>query len=334
MLFATCDWLVHFLQLLRQKDEIEFNNLKEKQDMKKLTVKPLCSAMFGLGMLLAVPAFAADTALPEKPQQQSAETKSVQAQIEQQSSSKEAEKRKKIIEEATMALQQTHKALKALEDGKKEDALAALELATGKLELLLSRDPKLALAPLSLDVTTYDLLADPDTVKAVVKEAKHYLDEGEVQKARPLVANLASEIIFTTTSIPLATYPEAIKAISPLIDAGKIDEAKMALRAALNTLVITDEIIPLPVLRADYLLRKAEKLAENMERSEGDNKLLDVLLKDARTQLKLAEVLGYGSRKAFKPLYEQLDQIAKKSAGGKGGKGWFDEIQKLLADMF
>jgi hypothetical protein len=68
-------------------------------------------------------------------------------------------------------------------------------------------------------------------------------DEYEIQKARPLVANLGSEIQFRTTSIPLATYPDAIKAVTSLIDEGKLDEAKAALQTALNALVMTtDEV--------------------------------------------------------------------------------------------
>jgi hypothetical protein len=47
----------------------------------------------------------------------------------------------------------------------------------------------------------YDLLANPDTVKAMIHDAENYLEDGEIQKARPLVANLASEIQFRTTNI-------------------------------------------------------------------------------------------------------------------------------------
>ena len=146
------------------------------------------------------------------------------------------------------------------------EVLAALEQATGKLELILARDPGLALAPVDLEVVTYDLLANPDTVKAMIHDAENYLEDGEIQKARPFVANLASEIQFRTTSIPLATYPSAIKAVTPLIDEGKLDEAKDALQSALNTLVVsTDEVVPLPKLRAEQMLKNAEALAEELE---------------------------------------------------------------------
>lgn len=151
-------------------------------------------------------------------------------------------------------------------------------------------------------VVTYDLPADMDTIKKIIKEAEDYLEDGEIQKASPLVANLASEIVFRTTSIPLATHPAAIKAVAPLIDEATLDEATAKLQAALNTLVVTtDDVIPLPVRRAELLLKNAEKLAEQEDRKEKDNETLANLLADARKQLKMAELLGYGKKKSYKP---------------------------------
>ncbi|SCZ84678.1 hypothetical protein NSMM_250004 [Nitrosomonas mobilis] len=36
------------------------------------------------------------------------------------------------------------------------------------MESILARDPKLALAPVDVDVVIYDLLASPDTIKDVI----------------------------------------------------------------------------------------------------------------------------------------------------------------------
>lgn len=294
----------------------------------------LRAAAFGLALAVSPAVFADDTALPAEPQEKSAATESVQPQVNQQSAETAEERRNEIIAEATTALAETKKAVKALDEKNTEEALAALEETTGKLELILAREPSLALAPVDVEVVTYDLLASLDTVKAMIHDAENLLEDGNVQKARPLVANLASEIVFRTTSIPLATYPDAIKAITPLIDAGKLDEAKAELQTALNTLVVTtDDVIPLPTLRADWLLNKAEALAENKERTEKENETMADLLAEARTQLKMAELLGYGSKKSFQPMYEQLDQIEVKFAGGKGGKGWFDKIKDQLSDL-
>lgn len=219
----------------------------------------LCASLMSLGGLaMSASSFAADSALPAKPQAQSEASQSVQPKVDKQTADAVAEKRKKLFADATAALAETHKALKALENKKNDAALKALTEVTGKLDLIVARDPKLAQIPVETEVVTYDLLTNLDTFKSVIKEAKAYLNDGEIQKARPLVANLASEIQYRTLHIPLATYPAAIKAIAPLIDAGKIDEAKAGLQAALNTLVVTtDDVIPLPKLRAEHLLKQA-----------------------------------------------------------------------------
>ncbi len=301
--------------------------------MKKNTMQKTLSLFLG-ALFLAGSSLALASAVPDKAQEKSAESKAVQTQVDKASADKAASQREKIVEEAVAAISETEKALKALNDGKTDDALKALEKATGKLELILARDPKLALVPVSVDMVTYDLYADVDTVKAVIKEARDALDDGRVQEARRLLSSLASEVVINTTSLPLATYPDAIKAISPLLDKGETEKAKAALQAALNTLVVTTEVVPLPLLRTQYMLASAEVLAEKKERSDKDSKLLDDLLKAADEELKLAEVLGYGSKKDFAPLHEQIKLIKDKAAGGKSGKGWFDELKKKLKDLF
>jgi hypothetical protein len=302
--------------------------------MKKRVFSRLHVVLICIGVMLSPPLFAKDPVESAQTKAKSAATESVQKEVDKKSASKASEKRKHIIAEATAALNETRDALTALDAKKADKALAALEKATGKLEVILAREPGLTLAPVDVVVITHDLLASPETVKATIHDAEEYLEDGEVQKARPLVASLRSDILFRTISIPLGTYPAAIKETASLIDDGKLDEARAALQVALGTLVTTDEIVPLPVLRAELLLDGAEALAENKERTAEDNDTLADLLKSARTQLKLAEVLGYGSKKTFEPLYQQLDQIHEKTSGGKSGKGWFDKIRQQISDMF
>lgn len=278
--------------------------------------------------------FAEGSSLPTNPQSRSSTAEGVQSQVESKQAEKATQLRKKLLAEAALAIDDTKKALAFLDKKNSKEALAALERVTGKLELIISREPGLALAPIDMNVAVQDLLADPDTVKVILKEARDLLGDGEVQKARPLLANLSSEMVFSTINIPLATYPQAIKAVARLIDENKLNEAKTALEAALSTLVVTVVIIPLPVLRAELLLKEAEKLAEKSNRSEKDNESLSNQLSEARKQVRLAEVLGYGQKKTYKPIYEQIDQIEKKSRGGKSGRGWFDNIKKKVSELF
>ncbi|NHZ37845.1 YfdX family protein [Massilia rubra] len=268
---------------------------------------------------------------PNKPEPQSPASQSVQAQVDKRTADAAEQKRRELMTEARSAIDETEKALKALDDKRNRDALAALASATGTLELILARSPTLALAPVRTDVVTHDLLAKDDTIKAAVKEVRERLRDGDVQKARQLMQGLASEIELRTLNIPLETYPAAIKAITPLIDAGKIEEAKTALRTMLNTLVVTTEIVPLPKLRAEEQIKAAQALAEKANRSKEENDKLAQNIAAAREQLKIAELLGYGDKKDYKPMYQQIDELDKKTAGGKSGLGWFDKIRQQLA---
>ena len=275
-----------------------------------------------LMVVFASPSFASDTR----------DAAAVNKDVEKAQQDQTAEKRKALFEEATTAIRETKSALKALDEKKTKEALAALERASGKLTIILGREPELALAPSAVSVVSYDILADVDAVKALRDEVEDALDDGRVQQARRLIKNLASETVISVTNIPLATYPDAIKKAAKLIDEEKLDEAKKELQLALNTLVVTETIIPLPVAIAENYLKDAETLAEKGDRSEEENKRLADLLKDAHTELEFAKALGYGSKKDLKNLYKQLDQIEDKTKGGKSGTGFFDKIKGYLKD--
>lgn len=165
------------------------------------------------------------------------------------------------------------------------------------------------------------------------KQAEDYLEDNQIQKVRYILGDLASEVIISVISIPLITYPKAIKDAIPLIDAGKTKEAKAALQFAVNSLEVTNYIIPLGIIRAEENLDKAEALAEKKGRTEVENISLTHFLDQARLQLTMAEKLGYGNKDNYKPVYKHLDKIIKKTEGGKSGSGYLDEIRSFLADL-
>ena len=261
---------------------------------------------------------AAVSSLPVSPEAKPEVVTEVQPEVQKETDSQAADKRKQVLDEAVSALSLTKSALAALDGKDTARALASLAEVTGKLELIVAREPTLALAP----------------VEAMTDEALDALKHGEVQQARHVLALLASEIVITVTNIPLASYPAAVKSVVPLIDQGKIEEAKAALQAALSTLVEERSVLPLPVLRAKLLLQRAETLVEDGQRSEASNERLETLLNEARQQLEMAELLGYGKKKDFEPLYAELKKVKQKTAGGGGGKGWLDEIKAKLSKLF
>lgn len=255
------------------------------------------------------------------------------AKVEQNTQDQTAEKRKEIMVEAVSALRETHNALKALDEGKSKEALSALETSTGKLEIILARDPGLALAPTGVSAITHDLLGSVKAVNQAREDAEDFLEDGKVQDARRILRGLASETVISTTNLPLATYPAAIKSAARLIDEGKTEEAKVVLQSALNTLVITKQIIPLPVIMAENLLSEAEALAENEERSEEETTRLLNLLDAAENEIQFAQALGYGEKKDFEDFYKEIEAIREKTSDGKSGSGFFDKIKGFMTSM-
>lgn len=303
------------------------NLYKHPIDRIALTVFALCIAL-----LFAPQVRAGDAAAPRRAESQSQASQAVQPRVDQRAADETARRQRELMAEAQAAIAETERALAALSEKRTRDALNALALATGKLELILARNPRLALAPVRIDVITHDLLARTDSVKAAVNEVRARLGDGEVQRARRLMDGLASEVEFRTLNIPLETYPAAIKAITPLIDAGRVEEARTRLQTLLNTLVVTTEVVPLPKLRAEEQIRAAQALAEKANRSKEENASLAQHLGAAREQLQMGELLGYGVRKDYRTMYQQIDEIERKSSGGKSGMGWFDRIRKQLAE--
>ncbi len=282
-----------------------------------------------LGMSLALGSLQADVIKLER----SKELKSVQAKVDSNTYDTVQAKKKALLQEALESLKNTNLALKSLDENKTKAAIDILAKVTGKLDMIVARDPSLELLPVAITQKEFDVIVSKELVKSILFDANKALKNGEVQKARHLLKNLASEIVITTTSIPLATYPASIKVIAPMLDEGKIEEAKTLLKATLSSLVVSEEIIPLPILRATLLLKEAEKLTSNEKRDEKENKKLSSLLEEASYQLEMAELLGYGTQRAYQSIYDQIDIIKEKSSGSKSGKGWFEKIKEKITNL-
>ena len=294
-------------------------------------------ALLALGMSVLLPACQregdnadAQANLPAGTQAESASVTQSPTAADASVSSQIAAKRRTLVADAVSALRETEAAVQLLAAAKASDAIAALERATGKLDIVLAADPDLALAPVDVRAIVHDVSAAPDAVTALRQRAEAALDDGRLQDARHMIADLASEHVISVTSIPLATYPAAIKQAAALIHADKPAEAAAALETALSTLVVEDTIIPLPLVRAEALLDSARPLAEKPQRTAGENDRLRRLLDAARVQIELAQALGYATKDDLEALSDELKTIRRKTEGQGFATGLFDRIKRLF----
>jgi hypothetical protein len=259
------------------------------------------------------------------------ENKEVTKKVEAAQDNYVDERVQKITEEAVEAINLVAKVIELLDKKEKDKALEEIANVLGKLEVLIARDPNLQLVPVDVREQVIDFPGTVDDVEAAKTEVVALIKAGEVQLARDIMLNLASELDIFVTALPIGTYPVVLKAIIPLIEQEKYDEAKALLIEALETLVLEKIVIPLPILRAEQAIIRANELAngENPNKEE-----LKELLAYAKEQLELAEALGYGRVEIdYKDLYEEIEKLEKLLEGEESTKDIFETLKEKLSTI-
>ncbi len=236
----------------------------------------------------------------------------------------------KLVKEAIDSLHLTAKTLADLDKNDIKSAKSDLEKALGKLEVILSAKNAPKLLPIESSVKSVDFIGTKDDIKSTIKSVQKLLKENKVQDARVLLNTLQSEIDVTVVSLPLATYPDALKLAASYIHDGKIEKAKGVLEIALSTFDSVTHIIPLPLIKATDLIAVSQLLAKDGKKDEAI-KYLSV----AQEQLDIAKELGYVSKSdtTYESLAKEIKEIQKEIKGKNEAQKLFDKLKKNLKDF-
>ncbi|MDD4915777.1 MAG: YfdX family protein [Methylococcales bacterium] len=240
---------------------------------------------------------------------------------------------KQVAREAADAAMATQTALKALTNNQPKQALAALQVASGNLHLLLSRDPALGMVPIDIKIQVLEGPTDLKVIKRLKNELEDLIGDERLQDARPILDSLVDEVRVTVVSLPMGTYPAAIDRAAPLIDAGNLSEAKQELIKALDALVYEQDITPLSIIRAEDRLNLAFEIEHRQDLSKQDTKdKISELVAGANYDINVAEALGYGTKKDFALLYDGMDALDK-AIGSSGFEGEWQKIKNELSAL-
>jgi len=234
-----------------------------------------------------------------------------------------------IIKEAIRALQYTNDAYIYLNGHQKEKAINSLKKAIGELTVVLNKPNAPYLLPVNVTIEADEYLGTIKNIAIQIKAAKVALEKNKLPVARNILNTLKSEIDVKAINIPLATYPDAIKLAIKYINENKLKEAQDVIAMALNTLVTTDTIIPIPIVKAQNLVIAASKIATK------NKKQTLRYLEEAKKQLKLAELLGYTSKSdtTYKMLADKINTIESKINHNKETKSFFDDLKAKLKEF-
>ncbi len=238
---------------------------------------------------------------------------------------KQVEERKlKLTEEALTAISETRSLIENIDD--KDKAIKKGHELIGRLEVLLARDPSLALIPIDVSFQKEEFVTDIETIRKTVKLAQEAMDKGYYRAASDLLKDMRSEMIISTYLLPTATYPKAIKAAVVLLEENKPKEAKALLESTLSTIVIERDVEPLPILNAEQMIIEAA-LIDKKDHNNVD-KVIN-LLNNAEYQLTLAEEMGYGKKdKDYKALAYSIDVLKKSVKKKENSESKFDVLKK------
>ncbi|WP_457597424.1 YfdX family protein [Hydrogenimonas sp.] len=239
------------------------------------------------------------------------------------------DKQLEVVQEAVDAIVLTQKVLADLDKNDVKAAKKDLEKAIGKLEVVLAHKDAPALLPIDSAITATEYVGDAKSVEAALAEVKKLLAVGKVQEARRLLNTLQSEIDVITVSLPLISYPQALKLAAKYLADGKTKEARDVLEMALGTMVQNEVVIPLPILKAQALIEAASKIAKS------DKEQALKHLEAAREELKLAKALGYTSRSdtTYKMLDDAIEKIEKEVKGPNKAEKLFEELIGKLKEF-
>ncbi len=250
-----------------------------------------------------------------------------QNEVARQRDEAEQQARQRIDPEAAEAVEETRRALQLIADGNADEALRAIERATGRIDVLTARNPQAALLPVRVKVKVIDTAPlQVDAIRDLAAHVEAAVLVSDFPLARVLLGSLISEIRVRTFHLPLATYPVALREAAKLLDQHRNDEAAAWLQAALNTLVAIDRVIPLPLVLARLAINTADSWRTQ------DREMSLALLDVARIELDRAMELGYmGKDPEYKQLNRAIRDLEKQLRNNENTTTTFAQLKDRLA---
>jgi hypothetical protein len=251
-------------------------------------------------------------------------------EIEKQKNEAQQQAEKSIDRDAVAAIEETRNAIRAISEGKTDQANAAIEQAIGKINVVVARNPANALIPVEVRVTLIDAAPlDVPTIRKIASASERAVHDRDYPAARTLLEGLTSELRVRTFHLPLASYPVALREAARLLSEKRASEASGALQTALNTFVLVDRVTPLPILVAQAAIQDAEGRRDN------DKGGARALLAAARAELDRARELGYaGNDPEYASLNKSISDLEKQLEGKENTTSAFTKLKEKISSFF
>jgi ribonuclease HII len=178
-------------------------------------------------------------------------------------------------------------------------------------------------------VAVNEFVGTSKEIETILNTVRVLLNKNKIQEERELMLPLQSEIDITVVSLPLATYPDALKLTAKYVQNNELDKAEKVLVTALSTFTEVTEIIPIPLLKATDLIAASSAIAKD------DKEKAIAYLDAASESLNVAEHLGYVSKSTttYKSLHEQIEAVKKEVKGPNKAEKIYESLKASLKEF-
>jgi len=215
-----------------------------------------------------------------------------------------------VEKDAVIAVAHTRQVLLSLKKTNVGAAKKQLDKVLARLNQLASMKAEQDVAVIQISKMVSDHLIDPLNIKNKKQIIDAQWQLGHAQIVRRLLNNFANDIVMTTQSISTLDFIRTIKQIRSLIARDQTDEARRLTEGLLKSGKQAEFVIPLPLLRAELMIKEAERLTQQgIDNQQSSHAQLQWLLDNANYQLHLSEVFGYGEPGHYKMFYQAIDGI-------------------------
>ena len=256
-------------------------------------------------------------------------SKEVSAQATKTATQKAQNNKTELVKEALESLKLSAKAIQQIDNKKTDEAKKSVQEALGKLESILASEKVPKLLPIERQMVVKNFMGTSKDVEAALTEVKKLLEEHKVQEAGELLTSLQSELDTITVSLPLASYPDALKLASKYLIDKQPMKAKGVLAIALNTFEKDEQIVPIPLINSLELVSKASEI------SKDDKEQALKHLEWAKDELYKAKALGYvsSSSTTYKEIDTLIDNLHKEVKGENNSTKLFKELSEKIKEF-
>jgi len=226
-----------------------------------------------------------------------------------------------IVKEARTAQINLIKAMRAIAQKNYPAAQSFLKTADNQLGILLKKNPSMSEALIDTNITMSDFVGSLKGLKSNIAQAKKALEDGQVQQARAILMPLSSQLELTSEYLPLKTYPQQIKLAEKQLKAHHPKKALTTLSVTLNTVLVKQAVVSIPLLNAQTDILTAQTLYQ--EDPKKNQKQVLSFLKQAKENLQLNTLLGYPGGKQ---VQVELKKVTEKVTGGSKIAHLFDTL--------